>query len=277
MEQTTIRTTGGVGVTVHSVGDGPGLVILHGGAIGLREYGRLADALAERFTVHLYNRRGRPDAAPLDRRTYSIATDLADLAAVLEHTGAGMVFGHSGRRVRRAPRRAESAADPDRRVRPRPGDLRTALVRVPGRLLGGDRPGDCPRALSEMTRGVYPDSAAAKLPRALQRFASRLFLRTSVGRRMGELLPTVPPEVREIAAHDGPRPTTPGSPPRCCSAGGRSPRYFAENCAAVAQAIPRGRSVVLPRMPHNAANVAGPGFVTCFGDFFAGAARPVAS
>ena len=59
------------------------------------------------------------------------------------------------------------------------------------------------------------------------------------------------------------------------AAGARSPQYFAENCAALAEAIPRGRALVLPRMAHNAANVASPDFVAPFRDFFAGVARPV--
>ena len=57
--------------------------------------------------------------------------------------------------------------------------------------------------------------------------------------------------------------------------GARSPRYFADNCAALAEAIPRGRALVLPGMSHNAANVAAPYFVAPFRDFFAGAVRPV--
>ena len=80
---------------VRSIGDGPGVVILHGGGVAEREYHRLAQALSDRFSVHLYNRRGRSDSAPLDG-TETVATDIGDLAAVLEHTGARSIFGHSG-------------------------------------------------------------------------------------------------------------------------------------------------------------------------------------
>ena len=277
MNKTTITTIGGVGVPVHSRGDGPGLVILHGGGVGLREYERLAAALSDRFTVHLYNRRGRPGAAPLDRG-YSIATDLEDLAAVLNHTGAGNLLGHSGggfvalRAGLSLPLTRIAVYDPGLAISGRPSyaflDAFTVAIEQ----------GDYPRALSEMARGVYPDGAATKLPVGLQMLASRLFLRTSVGRRMADLLPTVPPEVREIAAHDGPASDYAGITAEVLlAAGARSPRYFAENCTALAQAIPRGRAVVLARMSHNAANVAGRDFVEHFGDFFAGAARPVAT
>jgi pimeloyl-ACP methyl ester carboxylesterase len=90
-----ITAKGGAGIAVHSVGTGPGIVILHGGGVMERDYRRLAQALSDRFTVHLYNRRGRPDSAPLDG-TETVTTDIDDLAAVLEHTGARNVFGHSG-------------------------------------------------------------------------------------------------------------------------------------------------------------------------------------
>src|SRR5262245_1453299 len=90
-----ITSADGAGITVYSVGTGPGIVILHGGGVSERDYHRLAGAWSDRFTVHLYNRRGRPDSAPLTG-TETAATVLDDLAAVLECTGARNIFGHSG-------------------------------------------------------------------------------------------------------------------------------------------------------------------------------------
>ena len=46
--------------------------------------------------------------------------------------------------------------------------------------------------------------------------------------------------------------------------------YFAQNCRAVADAIPGGRALVIPRSSHNAANTAGKGFVRPFAAFFEG-------
>src|SRR3982751_4224316 len=90
-----VRSGDGASIPVQTTGTGPGIVILHGGGVATRDYQRLAAALADRFTVHLYNRRGRPDTAPLTG-TETVETDLVDLGAVLEHTGARSVFGHSG-------------------------------------------------------------------------------------------------------------------------------------------------------------------------------------
>src|SRR5258706_16107655 len=96
MDVDTITTARGTAIPVHTQGTGPGLVVVHGGGVGLHEYRRLARALSDRFTVHLYNRRGRPGAAPMDASTYTVDTDIDDLADVLDHTGARNVFGHSG-------------------------------------------------------------------------------------------------------------------------------------------------------------------------------------
>ena len=278
MNKATITTTGGVGVTVHSRGDGPGLVILHGGGVGLREYERLAAALSDRFTVHLYNRRGRPGAAPLDRG-YSIATDLEDLAAVLNHTGAGNLLGHSGGGFVALRAATEPAADPDRRVRPGTGDLRPTVVCVPGRLHGGDRAGrlsaravgDDARGLSRWRRREAPGGSADDSPPGC-----------SSGHRSVGGWPTCCRRCRPRSARSPPttdqRRTTQGSPPRCCwprapAARGTSPRT-AQPWLRRYRAVGRSSCLGCPTTPPTSP---GRDFVGRFGDFFAGAARPVAT
>ncbi len=267
---TTITGTDGGPIPLQSTGRGPGLVVIQGGAVGMVEYARLARNLADRFTVHLYNRRGRPGAAPLDPATYSIATDLDDLAAVLEHTGARMLFGHSGggfvalrAGLAGLPVDRIAVYDPGLCVSGRPG---FAFLEPFAAAIGA---GDLPRALALMNRGVYPDTAAARLPLRVQAALGGTFLRTTIGRRMGDLLPTVPAEVREIVRLEGPASDYAGiTAAVLLTAGAGSPGYFAENCRAIAAAVPRGRAVVIPRASHNSANVAAPAFVDLFADFF---------
>lgn len=269
----TITSFDGSPITVYSTGRGPGLVVLHGGGITEREYHRLAAALAGRLTVHLYNRRGRPDTAPLTGAE-TVATDLGDLAAVLRHTGADAIFGHSGGGF--VALRAGLGLPGDVPVR-RIGVYDPALC-ISGRPSGDFIPafeaavaaGDYARALTRMSRGVYPDDPVARLPFGVAVQISKAFLLTPVGRRMGALLPTSPPEVRRIYGHDGPASDYAAVPAEVLlAAGSRSPRYFTQNCEAVAAAIPRGRALVL-KGSHNAANIARPAFVRPFADFFAG-------
>lgn len=77
-----------------SVGTGPGLIVLGGVLSSARSYRRLADQLASRFEVHLVDRRGRAGSGP-QRLGHSIEDECNDLVAVMNATGAGLVFGHS--------------------------------------------------------------------------------------------------------------------------------------------------------------------------------------
>jgi len=93
MEQ--IKAQDGASIVLHSTGSGPGLLVVHGGGVTIDVYRRFAARLADRFTVHLYNRRGRADA-PARSLPYTVDQDIADLTAVLEYTGTRNVIGHSG-------------------------------------------------------------------------------------------------------------------------------------------------------------------------------------
>lgn len=275
MQVDRITSSDGAGILVRSIGTGPGIVILHGGGITERLYHRLARALSDRFTVHLYNRRGRPDSAPLDG-TETAATDVADLAAVLAHTGARNIFGHSGggfvalRAGLSLPLDRIAVYDPALSISGRPA---TTFVDP---FTDAVRAGQYARALALMSRDTYPDELTSKLPLGVAVLLCRGFLRTPIGRDFAELMPTMPPEVRRIRDHDGPAADYAGITAEVLlAAGARSPRYFTQNCRAVADAIPRGRAVVIPGAPHNAANVAREAFVRPFASFFEG--LPVAA
>ncbi|MFJ4655016.1 alpha/beta fold hydrolase [Nocardia sp. NPDC088792] len=77
-----------------TVGQGPAVVVVPGALSVASGYGRFAVALGERFTVHTLERRGHGDSAP-QPPDYRIGIDVADLRALLDKTGAGLVVGHS--------------------------------------------------------------------------------------------------------------------------------------------------------------------------------------
>ncbi|GAB3850780.1 alpha/beta fold hydrolase [Dactylosporangium cerinum] len=264
----------GANIPVYSTGAGPGIVILHGGGAAVRDYQRLAAALSDRFTVHLYNRRGRPDTAPLTG-TETTETDLADLGVVLEHTGARSVFGHSGggfvalrAGLSGLPLERIAVYDPALRIE---GRRELEFVDEFERLVAA---GDHARAMTVMARTTYPDDIGAKLPFGLALGVTRLFLRTPIGRRFVDLMPTIPPEVRRIHEHGGPAGDYAGiTAEMLLTAGSRSPRYFMENCQAIADVAQRGRALLIPKSSHNAANIARAAFVRPFADFFAGSLK----
>ncbi len=70
------------------------LVLLHGGMQTSRNFTRLARELAGTFTVYVPDRRGRGRSGPVGDG-YGLRTEIDDLRAVLDETGAGNVFGLS--------------------------------------------------------------------------------------------------------------------------------------------------------------------------------------
>jgi pimeloyl-ACP methyl ester carboxylesterase len=76
------------------LGQGPALVLLHGSMETARSHTALALALSDAFTVYLPDRRGRGMSGSYPAG-YGMRTELEDLAAVLEVSGAELIFGVS--------------------------------------------------------------------------------------------------------------------------------------------------------------------------------------
>jgi pimeloyl-ACP methyl ester carboxylesterase len=84
----------GVIIGYHQLGQGPGLVVLHGAFESGKSHIQLADALADHFTVFLPDRRGRGLSGAIGKN-YSINKEVEDMEVLLAHTGANYVFGVS--------------------------------------------------------------------------------------------------------------------------------------------------------------------------------------
>jgi pimeloyl-ACP methyl ester carboxylesterase len=74
------------------LGQGPGVILLHGGVNASQHMLKLGRGLADEFTVYLPDRRGRGMSGGFGP-AYSIRREDEDLAAIVEHTGAECVFG----------------------------------------------------------------------------------------------------------------------------------------------------------------------------------------
>lgn len=84
-----IRVTSADGTTIacERLGAGPALILVDG-ALCRRAFGpsrKIAEALSTRFTVYIYDRRGRGDSS--DTTPYAPAREVEDLAAVIEEAG----------------------------------------------------------------------------------------------------------------------------------------------------------------------------------------------
>ncbi|MEV4621365.1 alpha/beta fold hydrolase [Asanoa sp. NPDC049573] len=271
MERITARH--GATIVLHSSGAGPGVVVVHGGGVDITTYRRLAAALADRFTVHLYNRRGRADAPP---RTlpYTFDEDIDDLAAVLDHTGAGNVIGHSSggfialTAALRLPIARLALYDAAISI-----DGSFPAAWLPAARAAADA-GQIARAMALTAGGINTHQATSRWPLPVQTAICLLFLRTPIGRMMGDLLPMTLDESALIAAADGPADRWAGVTAEVLLAcGATGPRYYAPANEALARAIPRARTLLIPNSGHDAVNRAHPRMVDPLAAFF-GAEMP---
>ncbi|WP_230858491.1 alpha/beta fold hydrolase [Actinoplanes aureus] len=119
------------------------------------------------------------------------------------------------------------------------------------------------------TAGINTHSAASRLPLRVQIAICKLFIRTSIGRTMSELLPTTLDESALIHSHDGPPEQWAGIDAEvllACGADG-PPNYPPTN-EALARVMPHARTLVVPRAGHDALNRAPKHLLDALAEFF---------
>ncbi|GHO64799.1 hypothetical protein KSC_036910 [Ktedonobacter sp. SOSP1-52] len=90
----TILSQDGTTISYLSVGSGPAVIVVPGALSLARDYTAFARALAEHFTVHTMERRGRGQSGP-QGSDYSIKKECEDVLALQRQTGAHLLVGHS--------------------------------------------------------------------------------------------------------------------------------------------------------------------------------------
>jgi pimeloyl-ACP methyl ester carboxylesterase len=89
-----VTSSDGTTIRYRQLGHGPGIVLLHGAMESGHSHMRLAEALADAFTLYLPERRGHSLGVPFVQ-AYSMQQEVDDLDALLTKTGATRVFGVS--------------------------------------------------------------------------------------------------------------------------------------------------------------------------------------
>ena len=89
-----VTSKDGTRIGYRQLGQGPGVVMLHGAMESAQSHMRLAEGLADIFTVYLPERRGHNLGIPFVK-DYSIGKEVQDLEALLAKTGSHNVFGVS--------------------------------------------------------------------------------------------------------------------------------------------------------------------------------------
>jgi pimeloyl-ACP methyl ester carboxylesterase len=237
------------GVVVESYGAGPGVVVVPGNNRRAHHYERLALALAGAHTVHVVERRGR-GASAARGPAYSVETDVDDVLAVLRHTGARAVFGHSyGGLVAlhvglRQPLDALIAYEPGVSI---DGSFDGSWLGAFTRQLGKGR---LVAAMATFFKGtnLLPFRAAPLLWAV-----SFLIVHGPRGRETREMMPTTPGEIGEIVRLDSDGSRYAGIASRTLLLGGaKSPGYLTGVLPRLASFMPNAEFRILPELDHNA-------------------------
>jgi pimeloyl-ACP methyl ester carboxylesterase len=84
----------GTTIGYRQYGQGPALILVHGGMQASQNFTRLAVALADTFTVYVPDRRGRGLSGP-HGDDYGLRKEVQDMTALIEQTSAQHIFGLS--------------------------------------------------------------------------------------------------------------------------------------------------------------------------------------
>lgn len=254
----TVTSPDGTTIAYERLGDGPPVVFVDG-AMCYREMGpsrSVAEELASRFTVHIYDRRGRGQSG--DTQPFAVDREVEDLAAVIAAAGGSA-------RVCGVSSGAALALEAARRGVP---IERLALYEAPF-IVDGSRD-----ALGEtFLAQVQSDVAAGRPGDAVRRFmravgAPAVFvqlMRFLPGwKKMTAVAPTLPYDLTLLSPHQEGRPIPAGHfdavrVPTLVLEGGKSPEWMRNAQRALADAVPGAEHRSLDGQTHMVkAKVVGP-------------------
>lgn len=252
-DRDTTTSRDGTTIAYDIVGNGPGVVLVPGALHCGHHYAALAGCLADAFTIFAVDRRGRPGSGP-QRPDHTIEAECEDLIAVLDKTGASLVFGHSSGGVvalqtaLRHPLAKLAVYEPPISIK---GSVPTSFLPDLERALAQGRK---PDALAILSKGLHADRRVDKMPT----FALKLLMRLATRRATPELrqlidaIGTFPAEHRMITGLD---PIADAyrdlDTETLVLLGDRSPRYLARAATFLADTAPRAHLSVLHGLDHS--------------------------
>lgn len=240
----------GTEIAYEATGTGPALVFVDGAMCfrGLGPSRGLADALADRFTVYAYDRRGRGQSGA-GSSPYDMQREVEDLVAVLDATGGSAhVFGaSSGAALALEAARQGAAID------------RLAVYEAPF-IVDDSHPANdvrLPERVQEMVENGQRAEAVRTFLRVVGVPAPFLALMRFMPawKQMTGIAHTLPYDLSIVVPRQQGHPLPDGyydeiTVETLVLAGGKSPAYMRNAQAAIAAAVPRGRLVTLPGQTH---------------------------
>jgi pimeloyl-ACP methyl ester carboxylesterase len=258
----TVRSADGTAIGYRRLGDGPGLVLVHGGLQASQNLLSLASALSDRFTVYIPDRRGRGLSGPC-RPGHGLRTETGDLQALLGRTGARNVFGLSAGAVI-ALETARSSASITKLALYEPplsfdGVSHTTWVPRYERELAAGQP---PSALVTIIKGTADRTALRYLPRFLLTAIIALAINRGPAKPAPpatvtplDLISTMHYDVRTVRDAAGPLERFAGLPCDVLLLGGtKSARNLTATLDGLSAVLPHARRVTLHGAGHTAAD-----------------------
>ena len=244
-EVATVTSRDGTPIAYRRSGEGPPLVLVHGTSADHSRWRPVLPAFEERFTVYAVDRRGRGDSG--DAGDYSIEREFEDVAAVVDSIAEPVnLLGHSYGAVC-----ALEAALLTR-------NIRKLVLYEPGMNVTGEQvyPPDLIDRLAALLEAGDRDAVISTLFRDLVRMPQEEveYLRSlPAWQKRVKAAHTVPRELRadEVYRFD-PERFKDLSTPTLMLEGSDSPAFLKAADAAVAEALPDCRIIVMPGQGHAA-------------------------
>lgn len=255
--QENVSSLDGTTISFLSFGQGPGLVVLPGNNRRAHHYLALATNLADTFTVHVIERRGRGLSGP-QGKDYDIGKEVEDARAVLTRTEAQMVFGHSyGGLVALhlaliTKVGALALYEPGVSIN---GSFDGSWLSEFTGLLGGGRHGAAMALFLKRTRLAPIGDAPMFVFRAL----AFLLLHGSDGADTKAMMATTPAEIAEVIRLDSDGSRYGEIKGRTLLLGGsKTPCYLTDVLPRLASIIPGAKCTILSELDHNAPDLNAP-------------------
>jgi pimeloyl-ACP methyl ester carboxylesterase len=200
-EPDVVVSADGTAIAYQTVGKGPAVLVVPGALAVSSDFAAFARELADRFTVHTMERRGRGESGA-QGDDYSIDSECEDVAALQAATGATLLFGHSfgGLIALEAARRNRAFAkvavyEPGVSV---DGSIDTSWAPACRAQLAR---GQCLSAFITFARGINPQTTG-RAPRWLLRLILPAAIRKREREQKYQLLPAAIREHEEVARLD---------------------------------------------------------------------------
>ncbi|WP_432889500.1 alpha/beta fold hydrolase [Kribbella sp. CA-245084] len=238
-------------------GSGPGVVLLHGSMLAAQDFMKLAEALADDFTVTVPDRRGRGLSGPTGA-DYGIEREVEDLQALLKETDASRVFGlSSGALIGLRTARVTPAIEKLALYEPPLSINNSVPVEWLPRYRRELADGKIAAALVTVLKGLEADRVFRTVPRFILVPPMNLgfrFQREAKGDDVPipDLVPTMSGDMRLVAQlADTTDDYATIDADVLLLGGSRSPAYFGRSLEALTGVLPRSGRITIPKLDHS--------------------------